>query len=254
MEPESQVIGNGRPVVVEEKPIDLTDYKKIHAIFLTSLGSFKVVLNHFECPETVKNFVELAMGKKSFFDDQTGNQTKRPFYEGLVFHRVIKKHFIQGGDPAGNGRGGPGYMIKPEPSAKMKFDTPGRLAAVASGDGVTSNGSQFFITVDKAEWLDPAKTTVFGQVVSGLDTVRKIAKVPTDALDRPKTAVKIESIEIELTEWPVNQGPPVPATVIESSTNGVVNTPPAPPAQGLSMGPGPASTGPPVFLAPPANR
>lgn len=248
------MIGNGRPAVVEEKPIDLSDYKRIHAIFLTSLGSFKVVLNHFEAPETVKNFVELAMGKKSYFDFHSGNQTKKPFYEGLVFHRVIKKHFIQGGDPAGNGRGGPGYVIKTEPNPKAKFDSPGRLAAVVSSDGTTSNGSQFFITVDKADWLDPAKTTVFGQVVSGLDTIRKIAKVPTDALDRPKTSVKIESIEIELTEWPANQGPPVAGTVIDSSVETTAAAAPQPSVPRMPSGTGPASATNTPLILPPPNR
>ncbi len=201
----------------EEKPLELGNYKKIHAIFLTSLGSFKVQLFHFDCPETVKNFIELSLGRKTHFDFQTGNPVRRPFYNGLTFHRVVKGNFIQGGDPAGNGRGSPGFANRLEVNKKFKFDSGGRVAAVVTPDGQSVNGSQFFITIDKADWLDSTPNSIFGQVVAGMETVKKISGVKTNALDRPLTPVKIESVELEFTEWPAPAVPELAAEETESS-------------------------------------
>src|SRR5215472_12614978 len=128
---------------------------EIHAVFDTTEGRFKVRLFDDKAPNTVKNFVDLAEGTK----------TGKPFYDGLVFHRVIPDFMIQGGDPTGTGRGGPGYQFEDEFNAH-KVD---RGALAMANAGPNTNGSQFFIvTADACPWLD-GKHTVFGRVTSGMD-------------------------------------------------------------------------------------
>lgn len=165
----------------------------LHAHFTTSLGSFKIQLFDEDAPQTVANFVGLAEGTKEFVDPKTGQKAKRAFYDGLIFHRVIDGFMIQGGDPLGTGTGGPGYTFGDEFSAKLKHRGAGVLSMANAGPN--TNGSQFFITLAATPWLDN-RHTVFGEVVEGLDVVKKIGVTPTRN-DRPATPVTIESVKIE---------------------------------------------------------
>jgi peptidyl-prolyl cis-trans isomerase A (cyclophilin A) len=165
------------------------------AVFKTTLGSFTVKLFKDAAPKTVENFVGLATGTKEWTDPKTGQKMKdKSLYAGTVFHRVIKDFMIQGGDPLGQGIGGPGYKFEDETKPTDKFDKPGILAMANSGPN--TNGSQFFITTIPTPWLNH-KHTIFGEVISGMDVVMKIGTTPTGAMDRPKTEVKVESITIE---------------------------------------------------------
>ena len=168
--------------------------KEMFAIFDTSYGTIKVKLLPESAPLTVANFVELAEGIKEFTDPKTGSKTKRKFYDGLIFHRVIPEFMIQGGCPLGKGTGGPGYSFKDEFDASVKFDKPGLLAMANSGPN--TNGSQFFITETATPWLN-GRHTIFGQVVEGLDIVKKIARAETDFSDKPLDPIVIKSITIE---------------------------------------------------------
>ena len=167
----------------------------LHAHFTTTEGSFKVQLHEAEVPNTVANFVGLAEGSREFTDPKTGQKTKRPFYDGLVFHRVIDGFMIQGGDPLGTGTGGPGYKFGDEFSATLRHTKPGILSMANSGPN--TNGSQFFITLAATPWLDN-RHSIFGEVVEGLDVVQKIGKAPTSKPnDRPLKEIRIESVRIE---------------------------------------------------------
>jgi peptidyl-prolyl cis-trans isomerase A (cyclophilin A) len=164
-----------------------------YAIFDTTLGEITVELFPDKAPVTVQNFVGLANGTKEFVDPKTRERSKRPYYDGLGFHRVIPKFMIQGGCPLGTGTGGPGYNFQDEFSKDLSFNKPGLLAMANAGPG--TNGSQFFITVAPTEWLDN-KHTIFGQVVKGMDVVDKIVNTPKGANDRPKTPVVMNSVKI----------------------------------------------------------
>jgi len=151
----------------------------------TSLGTFEVTLNGKAAPKTVANFIKLA---------------NEGFYEGLIFHRVVKIdgfHLIQGGDPKGDGTGGPNYTIPAEIGLKH---TKGAIAMARLGDEINPNrassGSQFYIVEEDIPELDNAYT-VFGYVTKGMDVVEKIGQVPTDAADKPTTAVIINKITIK---------------------------------------------------------
>jgi len=165
----------------------------LHAHFTTSLGSFKIQLFDEDAPQTVANFVGLAEGTKEFVDPKTREKATRPFYDGLIFHRIIDGFMIQGGDPLGTGTGGPGYTFGDEFSAKLKHRGAGVLSMANAGPN--TNGSQFFITLAATPWLDN-RHTVFGEVVDGLDVVKKIGVTATRN-DRPVTPVTIESVKIE---------------------------------------------------------
>jgi len=158
----------------------------LYAIFETPQGNMTVRLFEKEAPQTVANFVGLAEGTKPWTDPKTGEKVKRPFYDGLIFHRVIPGFMIQGGDPRGNGTGDPGYKFEDEFVASLGFDQPGRLAMANSGPN--TNGSQFFITDGLTPHLN-MRHTIFGQVIEGQEFVHKIATVPTVPQDRPKTPV-----------------------------------------------------------------
>jgi peptidyl-prolyl cis-trans isomerase A (cyclophilin A) len=164
-----------------------------YAVLETTLGEITCELFPHQAPVTVENFVGLANGTKEFVDPNTRERIKRPFYDGLVFHRVIPKFMIQGGCPLGSGTGGPGYKFKDEFSKDLSFDRPGRLAMANAGPG--TNGSQFFITVAPTDWLNN-RHTIFGQVVKGQDVVEKIVNTPKGPGDRPKTPVVMNSVKI----------------------------------------------------------
>jgi len=159
---------------------------EIYAAFDTSEGSFKVKLHADEVPNTVDNFVQLAEGTK----------TGKPFYDGTIFHRVIPNFMIQGGDPEGTGRGGPGYRFADEFHPSLKHSKPGILSMANAGPN--TNGSQFFITVAATSWLDN-KHSVFGEVTEGYGVVEKISKVARGAQDRPMKEVRLNSVKIERT-------------------------------------------------------
>ena len=156
------------------------------AAFDTTEGKFKLRLFADKAPKTVENFVSLADGTK----------TGTPFYNGTIFHRVIPDFMIQGGDPEGTGRGGPGYRFADEFHPELKHSKPGVLSMANAGPN--TNGSQFFITVAATPWLDN-RHTVFGEVVEGYDVVQKISEVGRGAQDRPLKEVKIKSVTIERT-------------------------------------------------------
>ncbi len=144
----------------------------IQATFQTSLGDIVVKLLPEKAPKTVANFVGLAEGTREWKDPRTGQPVKRPLYDGTVFHRVIPDFMIQGGDPLGTGTGGPGYRFEDEIGPDNRFDRPGLLAMANAGPN--TNGSQFFITEVPTRHLDRGHT-IFGEVVQGLELVRKIA-------------------------------------------------------------------------------
>jgi len=165
-----------------------------YAVFETSLGNIVIRLLEKEAPKTVENFVGLAEGTKEFRNEKTGKTEKRPFYDGLIFHRVIPDFMIQGGCPHGSGTGGPGYKFADEFHPSLKHSKPGKLSMANSGPN--TNGSQFFITVAATPWLDN-RHTIFGEVVEGQDVANKISSVPRGSSDRPNTPVTLKQVKIE---------------------------------------------------------
>ena len=165
-----------------------------YAKFETTEGNFKVRLFDKEAPNTVANFTGLAEGTKEWKDPATGEKRKAPFYNGIIFHRIIKDFMIQGGDPLGQGTGGPGYNFADEFHPNARHSKAGMLSMANAGPN--TNGSQFFIvTADACPWLD-GKHTVFGRVTGGMDVVDAIATVETDASDRPREEVTIQRVEL----------------------------------------------------------
>jgi peptidyl-prolyl cis-trans isomerase A (cyclophilin A) len=165
----------------------------LYAIFDTSLGEITCQLFPDRTPKTVENFTGLAKGEKEFADPKTRKPAKRPFYDGLVFHRVIPDFMIQGGCPLGTGTGGPGYKFEDEFSKDLVFDKPGKLAMANSGPN--TNGSQFFITVAATDWLN-FRHTIFGEVVEGYNVVEGISSTPRDAHDKPRVPVVMKTVQI----------------------------------------------------------
>lgn len=166
----------------------------LYAILHTSMGDITVQLFPNHAPKTVENFVGLADGTREWRDPRSGQSQNTPLYDGTIFHRVISGFMIQGGDPLGDGRGGPGYQFKDEIHPELAFTKPYLLAMANAGPG--TNGSQFFITVAPTPWLT-GKHTIFGEVVDGVDIVDAIAAAPTDRSDRPQTDVEVRSIKVE---------------------------------------------------------
>jgi peptidyl-prolyl cis-trans isomerase A (cyclophilin A) len=164
------------------------------AHFETSLGNFTVELFDSKAPKTVANFVGLAEGTIEWTHPGTGAKSRTPFYDGIVFHRVIKGFVIQGGDPLGQGFGGPGYQFEDEFHPDLRHDRAGVLSMANAGPN--TNGSQFFITLGATPHLD-RRHSVFGAVVKGLDVVEKIGQTPTDRQDRPTTPVVMKKVTIE---------------------------------------------------------
>jgi peptidyl-prolyl cis-trans isomerase A (cyclophilin A) len=164
------------------------------ATLRTNQGQVVVRLFPDQAPKTVRNFVELAEGGRQWTDPSTGRPTTARLYDGTIFHRVIPDFMIQGGDPLGSGRGGPGYKFADEIHPDLVFDRPYLLAMANAGPG--TNGSQFFITVVPTPWLN-GKHTIFGEVIEGADVVDRISRVKTGSQDRPVEDVTIESVTVQ---------------------------------------------------------
>jgi peptidyl-prolyl cis-trans isomerase A (cyclophilin A) len=165
------------------------------AHFTTSEGNFTARLFDAEVPATVANFTGLAEGSKEWTDPRSNRKVKQPYFNGTIFHRVIRDFMIQGGDPLGQGTGGPGYKFADEFSQKLRHDKAGKLSMANSGPN--TNGGQFFITLAPTPWLDN-KHSVFGEIVEGMDVVNKIGSTPTSKPgDRPLKPITIESVTIE---------------------------------------------------------
>jgi peptidyl-prolyl cis-trans isomerase A (cyclophilin A) len=165
-----------------------------YAQFDTTEGSFTIRLFDKEAPRTVDNFVGLAEGTKEWRDPSSGEKKKAPYYDGVIFHRVINGFMIQGGDRLGVGTGGPGYNFADEFHPTRRHDKAGILSMANAGPN--TNGSQFFITLGPTPHLDN-RHTVFGEVVEGLDVVKKIGSVKTGSQDRPVTPVVMNHITIK---------------------------------------------------------
>lgn len=178
---------NGRQIVAEQ----------LYATLKTNHGDINVRLLPNHAPKTVKNFVGLATGEQEWTNPETGQKTSDKLYDGTVFHRVISGFMIQGGDPLGNGTGGPGYKFADEIHPDLAFTKPYLLAMANAGPG--TNGSQFFITVSPTAWLT-GKHTIFGEVVdpASQKVVDAIAAIETNPrTDRPVNDVVIESVVVE---------------------------------------------------------
>ena len=165
----------------------------------TNHGDIKVTLFPDHAPKTVENFTGLATGAKEWTDPRTQQQRQDPFFDGLTFHRIIPGFMIQGGDPVGNGTGGPGYTFDDEIHPELDFMKPYKLAMANAGKrgGSGTNGSQFFITVGATPWLQ-GKHTIFGEVTdpASQQVIEAIASVATGAMDRPVEPVVLERVSI----------------------------------------------------------
>jgi peptidyl-prolyl cis-trans isomerase A (cyclophilin A) len=166
------------------------------AVLHTNAGAIRIELFDNHAPKTVQNFVGLAEGTQEYVNPATGQRGGGPYYDGTIFHRVISGFMIQGGDPTGTGRGGPGYQFKDEIHPDLQFNRPYLLAMANAGPG--TNGSQFFITVGQTPHLN-RKHTIFGEVIDddSKKVVDSIATTQTGAGDRPVRDVVIERVEIE---------------------------------------------------------
>jgi peptidyl-prolyl cis-trans isomerase A (cyclophilin A) len=164
------------------------------ATLTTTQGTVTVRLFPDHAPKTVRNFVELAEGGREWTNPVTRVKSKDKLYDGTIFHRVITNFMIQGGDPLGNGTGGPGYKFADEIHPDLRFDKPYLLAMANSGP--STNGSQFFITTVPTPWLT-GKHTIFGEVIGGADVVDAISRVQTVPGDRPATDVVLQSVTIQ---------------------------------------------------------
>ncbi len=163
----------------------------VYATLKTSMGDIVVHLFEDKAPKTVANFIGLATGTKEWTDPKTGEKVKRPLYNGTIFHRVIPGFMIQGGDPLGNGTGGPGYKFEDEFSPELRHNKAGIMSMANAGPN--TNGSQFFITYQATPFLDD-KHSVFGEVVKGQEVVVAIANVPRDLRDRPIKDVVLKEV------------------------------------------------------------
>ena len=171
----------------------------MEATLHTTLGDIRLTLFPEQAPQTVANFTGLATGKTTWTDPRTGEETKAPLYDGVIFHRVIPNFMIQGGDPLGTGTGGPGYVFDDEIDDSLTFSAPYVLAMANAGRrlGKGTNGSQFFITTARTEWLQ-GKHTIFGAVAddASKQVVDAIWAVATDPRDRPLEDVVINSVTV----------------------------------------------------------
>lgn len=171
--------------------------EQLYATLKTNHGDIEIRLLPNHAPKTVKNFVELAKGEREWTNPTTGKKSSDRLYDGTVFHRVISGFMIQGGDPLGNGTGGPGYEFGDEFHPDLSFDRPYLLAMANAGPG--TNGSQFFVTLAPTAWLT-RKHTIFGEVTdeASKKVVDVIGSIQTNPrTDRPVAEVKIESVVVE---------------------------------------------------------
>lgn len=174
--------------------LGLEEGQRLVATIQTSLGDIHCELWPDKAPLTVENFVGLAEGTRAWTDPDTGREVRRPLYDGTLFHRVIPKFMIQGGDPKGDGSGGPGYTFADEIRPDVRFDEPGLLAM--ANRGPNTNGSQFFITDRSTPHHLDGKHTIFGKC-GDADVVERIATVPTGANNRPLKDVVIRHVRID---------------------------------------------------------
>jgi len=165
----------------------------IFADFTTSQGSFICELDHARSPRAVANFIALATGERAWVEEGSGRVLSRPFYDGLIFHRVIAGFMVQGGSPNGLGTDGPGYVFPDAFDPALRHAGPGVLSMANSGPN--SNGSQFFITTAATPWLDDVHT-VFGRVIEGYAVVEAISQVDTDEQNRPRDPVRLQGVGI----------------------------------------------------------
>ena len=166
----------------------------VYATFATTAGTFTIRLFDQDAPKTVDNFVGLAEGTKEWTDPRTSQKVRTPYYDNGIFHRVIDGFMIQGGDPLGQGTGGPGYNFADEFHPALRHNKAGILSM--ANRGPNTNGGQFFITLGPTPHLDD-RHTVFGEVVDGMDVVRAIGRTPIGARDRPVTDVVVTSVTID---------------------------------------------------------
>ena len=166
----------------------------LYAHFTTTEGNFTARLFDDKTPSTAENFAGLADGSKEWTDPRNGKKVRQPYYNGTIFHRVIDGFMIQGGDPLGQGTGGPGYNFADEFHPTLRHDRPGLLSM--ANRGPNTNGGQFFITLVPTPWLDN-KHSIFGEITEGMDVITKIGHTPTGPGDRPKTPITIQSVTIE---------------------------------------------------------
>ncbi len=186
-----------RQVKVKETNIDLNLIESVTSDIKTSLGNIQAVLYHKRAPKTVQNFIQLAKGDKGVRVSESKQKTEVvPFYDGLIFHRVIPDFMIQTGCPYGTGMGGPGYHFNDEFHPSLKHDAPGILSMANSGPN--TNGSQFFITLIPTPWLDE-KHSVFGKVLKGMDVVKKIGNAKRNPMnDKPLKDIKITKVTFNI--------------------------------------------------------
>jgi len=174
--------------------------EETYAVLKTNLGDITIQLFPNHAPKTVRNFVELAEGTREYTDPNTGKPGSGPYYDGTIFHRIIPGFMIQGGDPLGQGFGGPGYAFDDEIHPDLRFDKKYLLAMANAGlrGGRGTNGSQFFITTSTPAHLN-GKHTIFGEVADeeSRKVIDKIGNVRTGAQDRPVEPVVVESVTIE---------------------------------------------------------
>jgi peptidyl-prolyl cis-trans isomerase A (cyclophilin A) len=178
------------------KTLGLKPGEKLFATFETTMGTVVAELFWEKAPNTVTNFVQLAEGTKEWTDPKSGKKEKKPLYNGTVFHRVIPDFMVQGGDPLGNGTGGPGFTFADEFHPSLKHDGPGVLSMANSGRN--TNGSQFFITEKETPWLD-RRHSVFGKVVEGLDLIPKMTRVEKadgEGGSKPRVDIVLKSVTI----------------------------------------------------------
>ena len=173
---------------------ETTVSEEIFAHINTTEGNFTISLHAQKAPKTVGNFVELAEGTKAWTDPRTGQQSNAPYYDGVLFHRVIDGFMIQTGDPLGNGTGGPGYDFEDEFHQELRHNKAGILSM--ANRGPNTNGGQIFITLAPTPHLND-RHSVFGEVTDGMDIVKAIGQVQTGMHDRPVSEVKIKTVTIE---------------------------------------------------------